>query len=249
MYFWRFSLFTIFNRKTSSSLINLIVLFQFCCGYLVILLFVADKNWELQEWLSTHTNDLWNGKKHLIVKVLVGSWKGHNRIQKLITCTSESNILLDNVNTHNGLDLANSTTINCKRHRCCLAKNPVPLLLSWKSNLAPLSGKTVYDKYGEPIRQWQSEEWRELRELRMKHWASLIWIVRLKGELLGLQWTVKNKKRTLMLTKKGPVGGNSTKALKVEWSNALTLGVFWVLMVVLAACHCYFWWNWWSYTS
>jgi hypothetical protein len=60
----------------------------------------------------------------------------------------------------------------------------------------------------------------------MKHWASLIWIVRLKGELLGLQWTVKNKKRTLMLTKKGPVGGNSTKALKVEWSNALTLGVF-----------------------
>jgi hypothetical protein len=48
----------------------------------------------------------------------------------------------------------------------------------------------------------------------------------LKGELLGLQWTVKIKKRTWMLTKKGPVGGNSTKALKVEWSNALTLGVF-----------------------
>ncbi len=99
-----------------------------------------------------------------------GSWKGHNRIQKLITCTSESNILLDNV-THNGLDLADSTTINCKTHRCCLAKNPVPLLLSRKSNLAPLSGKTVYDKYGEPIRQWHSEEWRELRELRMKNWG------------------------------------------------------------------------------
>jgi hypothetical protein len=54
----------------------------------------------------------------------------------------------------------------------------------------------------------------------------LIWIVRLKGELLGLQWTVKIKKRMWMLTKKGPVGGNSTKALKGEWSNALTLGVF-----------------------
>jgi hypothetical protein len=172
MYFWRFSLFTIFNRKTSCyykpcSFVPILLWLSsdslVCCRYKLGIagVIVHSYQWPVKWKDASESKGLGRSSR---------SWKGHNRIQKLITCTSESNILLDNV-THNGLDLANSTTINCKRHRCCLAKNPVPLLLSWKSNLAPLSGKTVYDKYGEPIRQWQSEEWRELRELRMKHWG------------------------------------------------------------------------------